>query len=119
MARQWTIRSVDHPNLRPSRPYRVRVVDVARGKGRSGIRIKLTHVDGEQDGRTHEILLPLPFRPAGLTASFFEACGFEVGVGTEIAPKDTMGRTLLATFAPNETGAWQVVAFQKEANDGK
>jgi hypothetical protein len=78
--------------------------------------ITLEHISAEQRGRRHgPVLLPLPCRPGGLTASFFRACGQDVEPTKQLFPKKCIGRLIAVRFRRIADGAYEPADF--EASD--
>ena len=112
MPRAWEIPVEPYPEIDVSHDYLVSVLSVKKSKSPRGISVVLQHLDADQADRKHSIVLPLPIRPSGLTAEFFQACGMEVAVGGKLSPKDTVGTTIKVRFLPAETGeGYKAVAF--------
>ena len=102
----------DHPAYRPNRWYLLRVLEITRQGRPLAFHVSLENLDQEQAGRVHQVDLPLPIMPSGLSSSFFNACGFDTSVGARIAYEDATGKTALAKFTPSPDGDWQVAAFE-------
>jgi len=112
MPRAWEISVEPYPEIDISRDYLVLVLSVKKRKSPRGISVVLQHLDTDQADRKHSIILPLPIRPSGLTAEFFQASGVEVAVGGKLAPRDATGATIKARFLPVNTGeGYKAVAF--------
>lgn len=121
MPRPWIEKVEDHPPLRPNTHYLVRVADVRKHRNPPGIGVKLEHLGADQAWRTHDLVLPVPVRPAGITTDFFAACSFRVAVDQEIQPRHAVGHVLQARFAHDpDTGDYLVIEFRpakKEQGD--
>ena len=104
----------DYPQLDPKRWYLLCVRNISRAAGKAPeIRVKLAHLDAEQAGRVHDILLSLPLRPGNLTAEFFHNLGFSIDVDQSIRPHEAVGRRVLARFGlDTNTNSFQVVEFK-------
>lgn len=74
-------------------------------------RIRLTHRDGDQEGRTVEMTLPLPIRPQGITAEFCRACSLTVDPEHGTEPDQAVGRMLCAVFGKSSRGVLEIVSF--------
>ena len=99
MPRQWQLEIQPWDPLDGKRWYRARVVSIARNSKPAGISVLLEHLEEDQAGRRHSIILPPP-RPEGLTAEFFRACGMEVSAGKALTPKDATGAVIKCRFVP-------------------
>jgi len=114
----------DWPSCRTDRCYPLQATSICIEKSDTSrwFRVTLEHLDEAQAGHVHHVDLPLPIMPAGLSNSFFKACGFETTVGARIAYEDAAGKTVLAQFIPSSDGDWQVAAFEpmnkEPPNDG-
>ena len=76
------------------------------------VRVTLEHLGRDQEGRAHEVELPLPVHTAGRTASFFQACGMEVALDAEFVPEDAAGKVVAVEFGPlHGYNEWQPVRF--------
>jgi hypothetical protein len=113
MPRKWTLRIEDGPALSAATFYPMKVLGAARNKLPPGQLIEFEHLDKSQAGRRHSILLPLPCRADGLTASFFGSVGLNVRLGQTVSPQDAVGATVKVRLepAPDSDGC-QAVAFQ-------
>lgn len=111
MPRPWEIEVKPHPPYVPGRYYRVRVLAVSKSRKAQGLAVELEHLEGDQQGRRVDVVLPPP-RPEGLTANFFLACGQGVSVGTTLRPKDCEGKVIAACFAPDSGEAWHISNFK-------
>ena len=112
MPRAWEVIVEPYPEMDAERDYLVSVLAIKKSKAPRGISVVLEHVDGEQVGRKHSIILPLPIRPDGITGDFFRACGMAVAVGGRLTPRDAIGVAVNARFIhadPEED--CRVVAF--------
>jgi hypothetical protein len=73
------------PALREGRLYEVRIKGAAPDKAASVLRVTLENLDPTQQGRTHEVQLPLPLRPGNRVCAFLTACGIDAkAVGTAV-----------------------------------
>jgi hypothetical protein len=113
MPRKWTLKIENWPALSAATFYPMKVLGVAKNKSPPGLLVELEHLDKGQVGRRHSILLPLPCRADGLTASFFRSVGLNVNPGQTISPQDAVGETVKVRLepAPDSDGC-QAVAFQ-------
>ena len=94
------------------RMYLVYVRNIEVSRKTEVVRVTLEHLDREQEGRVHEVELPLPVRPAGRTSSFFQACGVEVALNAEFFPEDAVGKIVAVEFGPlHGYDQWQPVRF--------
>ena len=112
MPRQLSFTVCPWPDYRDGQSYRSRVVRVAKSTKPSGLAVQLEHLDSEQEGRGLQVVLPLPPRPEGLTASFFRACGMEIAIGARIVPKDAVGAIVAALVSCQPGGQASVAAFE-------
>ncbi len=122
MRKQQPLKVVDYPNFSMDLDYPVRVTRVRVNRKSQAMRVKIEHLYGEQDGRTQEVILPLPVRPSGKTASFMRACGVDVATGGEIDPNDALGKLVMVCFEQGIDPCGDPVASfkqpTKEAHDG-
>lgn len=103
----------DFPALNAATGNRVRVISVEKSVEPSGIRLVIEHVDAEQAGRRHELVLGPPFRPGSLAAQLFEAAGISCAPGSRVAPKELVGRVVTAFFnVEGSAGAATVARFE-------
>ena len=73
------------PDLKPGRLYRGRVRTLAVDKAGNRLCLIVENLNTVQQGRVHEIDLPLPVRPGNHTAAFLAACGLDANeIGTTI-----------------------------------
>lgn len=98
MPRAWEILVEPYPEMDADRDYLVSVLSIKKSKGPRGISVVLEHVDGEQAGRKHSMVLPLPIRPDGIAGDFFRACGMDVAVGGRLTPRDAIGVAVNSRF---------------------
>ena len=114
MPRAWELLVEPYPAIDEHRDHLVSVLSIKKNKGSHGITVDMEHLDGEQTGRKHSIVLPLPIRPAGITAEFFKACCMEPTVGKALLPKDAIGIEITARFLPSDQGGhYKVVSFHQ------
>jgi hypothetical protein len=110
--RKWLETVRPWPALDSCASYPLRVTRVEKCADPPALRVELEFTLAEQAGRRHSVLLPLPIRPAGLTCDFLRACGLDAAPGKTVAPRDALGKAVLARFAPSQdAGPWQVVGF--------
>ena len=104
------------------RDYHVRAAEVHANMKSQRLLLRLEHLDRDQEGRVDEVILPLPVRPHGRTASFFRACGMDVSVDAEINPAGALGRVIVLRLLPTTGGleghAFSFSASTKESHDG-
>lgn len=112
MGRTWEETVEDFPSPVADRVYRALVREVQKERSLQGMRVVCEFLDEGQSGRIHAQLLPLPIRPAGLTASFLKAAGVEPLVGNKIAPRQTVGAIVGVRMAPAPQGEWTIVGFE-------
>jgi len=113
MARPWQEMVKDFPAFRRDQVYRVRIRRLNKSPKPKGISVLLEFLDHDQLGRALHVFLPLPIRPAGVTASLFAAAGMDPVVGKTIHPKDALGAVVGVRLTHSGTGAWTVVGFEK------
>jgi hypothetical protein len=113
MGRTWQEMVADFPEFRRNQVYRARIRRLTKSPKPKGMCVLLEYLDNDQGGRTHEVFLPLPIRPAGLTASLFNAAGVDLAVGKTVNPKAAVGAIVGVRGAPTETGEWTVAGFEK------
>lgn len=119
MPRAWEIPVEPYPDIDRSREYLTSVLSVKKSKSPRGISVMLQHLDTDQADRKHSIVLPLPVRPSGLIAEFFQASGMQVVEGKKLFPKDVIGRAIKARFLPADSGeGYKAVAFSP-ADEGR
>lgn len=112
MPRNWTETVSDWPHLE-HRSYPMRVIRVERNTKPRGMLVTLEHLSQDQCGRRHgPIVLPLPCRPGGLTASFFQACRQAVERGNQLIPKRCVGQRIDVQFHLGPDGALEPVDFK-------
>ena len=95
--REWTELVEDWPRYVSNRLYRMVVIDVQKQKTQD-INLILRHLDGEQAGRTVQILLPRPIRAEGLAASLFRAGGQDIAAGQRVKPRALLNVTVGVRF---------------------
>jgi hypothetical protein len=78
--------------------YHCRVNDIKKSKSPPGLQVTIEQLHPDYRGRQHQFVLPLPCRPDGFSAGFLKACGYSTVVGTEITPKECIGREVLVRF---------------------
>lgn len=115
MPRPWYENIREWPSLAPTKWYLARIIAVERARDQSAIRVTIEFLEQPQEGRRMDFALPLPVRPAGLTAEFFGAAGIEPSPRRRIRPRDGVGRSIRAQFDPAQG---QPVAF-KSAPEGE
>jgi hypothetical protein len=115
MPRPWYENIREWPSLAPTKWYLVRIIVVERVKDSSAIRVTIEFLEQPQEGRRMDFALPLPVRPAGLTAEFFSAAGIGPSPRRRIRPRDGVGRSIRTQFG---TAQNQPVAF-KPAPEGE
>ena len=119
MPKHKALKVVEYGAYVPGVDYLARVEDVRANLKTSKLLVRLEHLNAEQDGRVQEVVLSLPIRPDGRSASFFRACGMELQIDQEIAPKDVVGKRVIVRFVREEDD--HMVSFQspaKEVRDG-
>lgn len=106
--------------LSVSRDYRCLVLEIVRSTKPRGIRVTLQHLDEPQCGRTHTFDIALPLRPEGIGAEFFRACGLDIAVRGQVAPRDAIGAMIRVGFASGD-GNLRPVRFKpkEESNHGR
>ena len=100
MPRSWLETVHDWPRLCTTTWNRARIAAVERLGDSSEIRVDLDLLDYGQEGHRLAVAMPLPIRPAGLAADFFQAGGIEVVAGKRIRPMDAIGRTICVRIGP-------------------
>lgn len=113
----WTVTVAAFMQLYEDMLYRLRVGGVCRNG--AGMEVTLVHLDADQAGRTHKVVLPLPVRPAGLTAEFFAACGFDASVGITITPGEAVNSIVGVRFKNVSGGEPKVAAFEPIHEESK
>jgi hypothetical protein len=128
MSRKWLETVQKRAAPEPGRRYLLRVAEVEKKKKRQnndppGVRIGLEFWDSDQEGCTHEQVLPLPIQTEGITAEFLRACGMTIQEGAKIDFLEATSRYVIARFAPDPiSGDCRIVRFElfsKEIKDGK
>lgn len=118
MPRNWTENVADWLQISEHRRYAMRVIRVERNTKPRGMLITLEHLSEEQRGRQHgPLLLPLPCRPGGLTASFFRACGQVVEPTEQLFPKKCIGRLIHVRFRRIADGACEPADFEASTEE--
>ena len=100
--RKWTETVHNWPPIKQDYFYKLKVTSIQ--KSRKTIRLQLEFLDRQMAGRTLTVSLPLPVRPAGVTADFFCACGMPVTIGSEILPRSTINCVIRACFVRADEG---------------
>ena len=107
--RKWLEMVKDWPTISTNFDYHVQVVSVRR-KGKQ-IEVSFKFLGSDQFGRQMSEVLELPIRPAGVTASFFAACGQDVQAGKSLSPRDCLGQTVAVRFG-KQNEIWRVINFE-------
>ena len=71
-----------------------------------------SYLDSDQEGRELRVVLPLPPRPEGLTATYFRACGMAVAIGAQLLPRQTIGAVVAVRILSRPGEDASVVAFE-------
>ena len=101
------------PDLKPGRLYKGRVRTLSVDKAGNRLRLIVENLNPVQQGRIHEIDLPLPVRPGNPTAAFLTACGLDANeIGTTIDLDRIVGGVVGLRCRP--PAADQVEAFEFE-----
>ena len=119
MARQVTVKVEEYPPVRAGQICPGIVCDIEKKAKPKQLLEKLRNLHPRQDGRVHEVSLPLPVRPGGITADFFRAVGQNVEVGRNIVLRDAVGKTVRIKFGPSADGHVGAVSFQPPAKENR
>ena len=119
MARQVTVKVEEYPPVRAGQICPGIVCDIEKKAKPKQLLVKLRNLHPRQDGRVHEVSLPLPVRPGGITADFMRAAGQNVGIGRTIPLRDTVGKAVRIKFGPSSDGRVEVVSFQPPAKENR
>jgi hypothetical protein len=112
VSRKWLETVQDWPALGAGRGYHVRIGEIEKIAAPPAMRVMLEFTDGEQAGRTESVMVSLPCRPGGVSASLLSATGVGVAVGTQFAPRDLVGRTVVAFFTRTPNGGLAAMRFE-------
>lgn len=116
MARKW-IERIGWDAFREGEWYTVAVEEVTKCAEPRGMLVKLLFRESPHTGRVQDVFLSLPGRPSSVTAEFVRSTGIETPDGT-FTPRDAIGRTIKARFAPSPDGKnWIAAGFQPAAAD--
>ena len=96
--RTWIETVKPWQTIAPNQVFDVRVADIKKGTDRNSMAVSLEFLTGEQASRIITIALPLPIKPEGLTASFFQAAGCDVAPDARIAPQSVIDRCMKCRF---------------------
>lgn len=122
MPRPWTETVCDWLEIKQNEACSVCVVRIDKTKKPTGLKVTLEHTERDQLGRQHVTTLPMPCRPGGPTADFFRACGQRVEPGSQIQPKQCIGKTILVRFEPALSGELEPANFEplkEETHNGR
>jgi hypothetical protein len=61
----------------------------------------------------------LPARPGNLTSTLLVATGVDVSVGARFAPRDLVGKVVVAFFAPAADGGAVIIRFEPSSPGAK
>jgi hypothetical protein len=104
------------PDLKPGRLYKGRVRAIAIDKAGNQLDLTVENLDPLQQGRLHEIDLPLPVRPGNPTAAFLTACGIDANeTGTTIDLDQIVGCVVGLRSRPPAAGQVEAFEFEKVA----
>jgi len=117
MARQVTVKVEEYPRVRAGQICPGVVCDIEKKPKPKRLLVKLRNLHPRQDGRVHEVVLPLPLRPGGITAEFFRAVGQNVEIGRTIPLRDAVGKAVRIKFGPSSDGHVEVVSFESPAKE--
>lgn len=112
MGRQILLTVEGDAPLRDDIWYEVSVAKLSVLKRLQHAEVTIQHGKGEQEGRRHVVHLSLPIRHQGMTAEFFQACGFTVAQGTTIRPAEAVGKTLDVRFRLDGDGGAVASSFR-------
>ena len=107
--------------LKENHPYLVRITRICKDPNVKAMCVTLEHIgDDIQAGRIHQISLPLPIRPEGLTANFFRATGIQLEVGYKITPTVVIGKTTYARFSQSkENEEAHILSFESITHEAE
>jgi hypothetical protein len=104
------------PALRKGRLYEVQIKSAAPDKAASVLRVTLENLDPTQQGRTHEVHLPLPLRPGNRACAFLTACGIDAtAVGTTVDLDRLPGGTVGMRFRGLDADGAEEFDFKQAA----
>jgi len=110
MPRPWRLRVEHYPEYVEGRWYLVEPYEIEPSA--DGVRVSLRHRDRAQEGRRHDVILPIPLRPCGLANEFFQAAGIAVVAGGTVDPKAALGVPMRVRLAQAENVTdWVAAAF--------
>ena len=112
MARRWLERVGDYAQYRSGVAYECLATSVERLTRPNRIKVELEHLDDSQLGRPLTVMFPRPIAPAGRPIELFRACGLNIAVGTEFAPKDAIGKHVLVRCERAIDGQWRPIRFE-------
>ena len=115
--RKWLIKVCDYPEISPRKFYRLKITHIEQKNKSPVMEVTVQHLSPEQEGRSHQFVLPLPVRPMNLAAQFFLASGLQTNLGAEIEPQSVVGRTILVTFSRDETGEYHPTHFMSAKDE--
>ncbi|MCH7720076.1 MAG: hypothetical protein IH988_03680 [Planctomycetes bacterium] len=90
--RKVTVKMVAYGPLEMGKLYRLIVFHIEKKSRKKCLQVRLRNLDPNQDGRVHELELPLPVLPDGRTAAFLRACGADLEVGGELVIEELSAR---------------------------
>lgn len=119
MARQVTVKVEAYPSVRAGKVYPAVVCDIEKKSKPQRLCVRLRNLHASQDGRVHEVTLPLPLRPGGITADFFRAVGQNVEIGTAIALRDAVSKEARIKFGTSSDRRVDVVSFEPPLKENR
>jgi hypothetical protein len=112
MPRPWLEKVEDYSPYRSGAAYECIVTSVEKLSGPNRIQVELEHLDDAQLGRPLTVLFPRPIPPAGRPIEFFRACGLNIAIDSEFAPKDAIGKRVVCFFERDDDGEWHPIRFE-------
>jgi hypothetical protein len=119
MARQVTVKVEDYPLVTVGQTCPGLVSGIEKKSKPPRLRVQFRNLHPKQDGRMHEVMLPLPLRPGGITADFFRAVGQELDVGRTIPVRSAVGTVVRMKFGSSADGQVEVVSFEPPAKENR
>ena len=119
MPKPWEEMVEEFPGLSEKERYRTLIKKVTRQRVPRAIVLTLEFLDEPQAGRELVQKLPLPLRPAGITASCFKAAGMSIQAGKKVNPKHLEGHSVAIRVARKTAAEWTIVSFESISKEDR
>ena len=116
--RKWIEKVKSWPAIRKNCLYELKVIHIERNKSKKVIKLTLKFLEEAMVGRTIEVCLLLPIRPAGITCDYFKACGLDISIDRDIKPRQTIDCSLMASFTESTNSkSYGIASFEPIRGD--